>query len=144
MLSRLDHIGVAVPDLQAALRQLSFLGDNEHVHFEEVEDQKVRVACIPMNGFNIELLEPTSEDSPVAKFLEKRGTGVHHLAFAVEGIRDRLKTLADDGVRLIDAEPREGANGKQIAFLHPKSTGGLLIELCETGHGRSSASGRTP
>lgn len=133
MIDRLDHIGVAVSNLQDALAQLGFLGIGKDVHFEEVADQKVRVACIPMAGFNVELLEPMSEDSPVAKFLEKRGTGVHHLAFAVDDVRAKLRSLREDGVRLIDEEPREGADGKQIAFLHPKSTGGLLIELCQPG-----------
>lgn len=133
MIDRLDHIGVAVPNLQEALAQLAFLGVGKDVHFEEVADQKVRVACIPMAGFNVELLEPMSEDSPVAKFLEKRGSGVHHLAFAVDDVRAKLQSLREVGVRLIDDEPREGADGKQIAFLHPKSTGGLLIELCQPG-----------
>jgi len=137
MVDRLDHIGVAVPSLREALAQLGFLGNGD-VRFEEVADQKVRVACIPMAGFNVELLEPTAADSPIAKFLEKRGTGVHHLAFGVDDVRGQLRALREQGVRLIDDEPREGADGKQIAFLHPKSTGGLLIELCQTDPGRSA------
>lgn len=129
MLNKIDHVGIAVPNLQEALAALKFLGSGD-VHYEEVEDQGVRVACIPLRDCNVELLEPTSPDSAVGKFLAKRGSGVHHLAFAVDDVAARLDELAAQGVQLIDKTPREGANGKQIAFLHPKSTGGILIELC--------------
>lgn len=131
MLTHLDHIGVAVPDLTSALQQLSFLGSGQPPHTEEVPSQRVRVACIPMQGYDVELLEPTSEDSPISKFLQKRGTGMHHLAFSVTDIEARLRELRERGVQLIDERPRLGANGRRVAFLHPKSTGGILIELCE-------------
>ncbi|MBM3464156.1 MAG: methylmalonyl-CoA epimerase [Armatimonadetes bacterium] len=131
MLHALDHIGFAVPNLEEALAALKNILGKGEVHFEEVDDQGVRVACIPLRDCNLELLEPTRADSPIAKFLEKKGPGVHHLAFAVDDVEEKLRVLSEGGVRLVDEKPRLGAEGKRIAFLHPKSTGGLLIELCD-------------
>ncbi|MOA52332.1 Glyoxalase/Bleomycin resistance protein/Dioxygenase superfamily protein [compost metagenome] len=98
---------------------------------EEVEDQKVRTAVFPVGESRIELLEPTSPDSPVAKFLEKRGEGIHHVALGVQDVAAALARLKAEGARLIDEAPRKGAGGAMIAFVHPKSTGGVLLELCQ-------------
>jgi methylmalonyl-CoA epimerase len=101
---------------------------------EEVASQMVKVAFFPVGDTRIELLAPTSEDSPIAKFIEKKGEGIQHIAFAVEDLPEALKETEEDGIRLIDKEPRPGAHGADIAFLHPKSTGGVLIELCKEKH----------
>jgi methylmalonyl-CoA/ethylmalonyl-CoA epimerase len=124
----IDHIGIAVKSLDEAKK---FWVDQLGLKISRVEDvpeQKVRVAILE-NG--IELLEPTSSDSPVAKFIEKRGEGLHHLTLATGNLADRLKALKAAGVNLIDEEPRIGAGGAGIAFLHPKSAHGVLVELCE-------------
>lgn len=135
-LTTLDHIGVAVPDLGAALKGLALLGASPETACEEVPAQGVRVAFIPLRDCNVELLEPLAEDSPVGRFLQKRGSGVHHLAFEVDDIEARLAELAEQGVELVDRTPRRGAGGKLIAFLHPRSTGGVLIELCQKVKGK--------
>ena len=127
----LDHIGIAVRSLE---ERVPFYRDNMGltlVGYEDVAEQKVRVAILQAGESTIELLEPTSEDSPVAKFIHKRGEGVHHLAFKVEGIETLLRQLDQAGVSLIDRCPRDGAHGKRIAFIHPEATGGVLTELCE-------------
>jgi methylmalonyl-CoA/ethylmalonyl-CoA epimerase len=98
-----------------------------------VAEQKVKVAFLAVGESRIELLEPTAEDSPVAKFLAKNGEGVHHIAYEVADLAAALTKLEDEGVRLIDTEPRKGAHGTSIAFLHPKATGGVLTELCQPG-----------
>jgi len=97
-------------------------------------EQKVRVAMLQVGESKIELLEPTGEDSPVAKFLEKSGPGIHHLAYEVEDIDDAIARLLADGARMIDERPRNGAHGTRIAFVHPKSSNGVLTELCQPGH----------
>lgn len=97
---------------------------------EEVPEQKVRVAFLQVGATRVELLEPTTEDSPISKFLATRGPGLHHIALATDGLEDRLLSLKDSGVRLIDEIPKLGAEGKKIAFVHPKSTSGVLLELC--------------
>ena len=101
------------------------------IAIEEVESQKVRVAFIDAGNIKLELLEPIGEDGPIAKFLEKRGEGVHHIAFGVENIRMRLAELKEKGVQLLQDEPKPGAGGAEVAFLHPKSSYGVLYELCE-------------
>jgi methylmalonyl-CoA/ethylmalonyl-CoA epimerase len=98
---------------------------------EEVVDQKVKTAFLKIGETKIELLEATSEESPIAKFIEKRGQGVHHIAFAVNGIEEALLEVKEQNIKLIDENPRKGAEGLEIAFLHPKSTGGVLTEFCE-------------
>lgn len=103
----------------------------QHVDTEEVADQKVRVAMLPIGETRIELLEPTAPDSPISNFLEKRGGGIHHIAIEVRDIRSSLENLRSRGFRLIDEEPRVGAGGCRIAFVHPGSTGGVLLELVE-------------
>ncbi len=130
MYKKVSHIGVAVKDLERAKEIFRTLG--LEVEGEEVvEDQKVKVAFIPVGETRIELLEATSPDSPVAKFIEKRGEGVHHLALGVDNVEAMLEELKAKGVRLVDEKPRRGAHNTLIAFLHPKSTGGLLLELCQ-------------
>lgn len=103
------------------------------LYFEQVTDQKVRVACFDLGGMRLELLEPTSEDSPISKFLASKGGGLHHLAFRTDDVQSELDRVKQQGVRLIDETPRQGAGGMQIAFLHPKSTQGVLLELTQPG-----------
>ena len=135
MPDKINHIGVAVKNLETSI---PFYRDVLGMTFEgteEVAEQKVRVAFLAVGESRIELLEPTSPDSPVAKFLEKNGEGIHHIAYQVKDLAGTLGRLRDEGVRLIDEQPRKGAHGAQIAFLHPKATGGVLTELCQdAGH----------
>ena len=130
MIRHLDHIGIAVVSIDEALPVYRALGLRE-THREEVPSQKVRTAFLPSGEPSIELLEPTSPDSPIAGFLEKRGPGIHHLCFAVDDLDGMLDALAQDGYRLIHRFPVEGAGGKRVAFLHPAAGGGVLIELSE-------------
>jgi len=127
----LDHIGIAVDDLDAAIdlyrEKLGF--DVESV--EDVPGFGVKVAFLPLGEGNVELVQPVTDDSAMSKFLEKKGPGFHHLCFRVDDIRVELARLEDAGVQLVDREPREGAHGTLVAFLHPKSTGGVLIELVQ-------------
>jgi len=128
---KLEHIGIATRSLDDAL---SFWRDAlglEVAHTEVVEEQKVRVAMLPVGEPRIELLEPTSADSPVAKFLEKRGAGIHHIAVRVDDIRAALLLLKESGARLIDDVPRVGADNCLVAFVHPSSANGVLLELVE-------------
>ena len=131
MPDKIDHIGVAVESIDNALKFYQDYLGIECEHVEEVPDQKVKVAFLPVGESNLELLEPTSDDSPVKKHLEKKGAGVHHVALHVNDIKKSLDDLKDKGVKLIDEEPRDGAHGAKIAFIHPKSTGGTLVELCQ-------------
>ena len=130
-LSHIEHIGIAVKDLQASVKFYEEILGLECYAIEEVKDQKVKTAFFMLGGTKIELLESTDPEGPIGKFIEKKGEGVHHLAFAVEGIENALATLKERGVQLVDQQPRKGAEGLDIAFLHPKSTGGVLTELCE-------------
>ncbi len=127
---KLDHVGVAVASIDAALGIYRALGLAETKR-EVVAGQKVTVAFLPVGETRVELLEPTSADSPVARFLEKRGGGVHHICFAVEDLEGALADLSRRGFRLIHATPVDGADGKRVAFLHPEAGGGVLIELSE-------------
>lgn len=131
MFEKIDHVGIAVNDLEAALKLYRDQIGLECSGTEVVEEQKVKVAFFPVGQSKIELLESTDPDGPVGKFIEKKGEGVHHLSFRVSDIDERIKQLKEQGVALIDEKPRYGAGGARIAFLHPKSTGGVLIELCE-------------
>lgn len=133
MVKKISHIGIAVKNLEEGIAFYEKLGLKLEA-IEEVPSQMVRVAFLPCGDTRIELLEPTSEDSPVAKFIEKRGEGIQHLAFAVDDLPKALKDIEAEGVRLIDKEPRPGAHQADIAFLHPKSTNGVLIELCKEKH----------
>ncbi len=134
MLKEIDHLGIAISNLEDGVKLYRDLLGFSLEGYEEVKDQKVKVAILNAEGKspNIELLEPTSEDSPIYKFIEKKGEGIHHIALRVENIEKVLENLKAQGIRLIDEVPRIGAGGKKIAFLHPKSTKGVLIELCET------------
>jgi methylmalonyl-CoA/ethylmalonyl-CoA epimerase len=128
----LDHIGIAVSDLEQAL---TFYRDALGLEIEppeEVVSQRVRAHFIPVGASTLELLEPTSPDSPIAKYAEKRGPGIHHIALRVDDIHAVLARLKERGIRLIDNEPRRGAEGALIAFVHPASTHGVLVELTQT------------
>lgn len=131
-LSRIDHLGIAVQSIDEVLPYFENVLGLKCYNVEEVADQKVKTAFLKVGEVKLELLEPTSEESAIAKFLEKGGRGVHHVAFAVEdGVANALAECSDKGIRLIDAAPRGGAENMNIAFLHPKSTAGILTELCE-------------
>jgi methylmalonyl-CoA/ethylmalonyl-CoA epimerase len=126
-----DHIGIAVNSIQESLKFWEeTLGIKCH-GVEEVVEQKVKTAFLPIKDTEIELLEGTSPESPVAKFIEKKGEGIHHLAIRVDNLIEALEELKNKGVRLIDEKPRKGAGGASIAFLHPAATGGILLELSE-------------
>lgn len=128
--AKLDHIGIAVNDLEVATKVYEMLG-LELEEREVVPDQGVEVAMLPAGDTRIELLCPMNEASPVAKYIEKRGEGLHHIALQVSDIRATMATCVANDIRLIDKEPRTGAGGKLIAFIHPKSTGGVLLELTQ-------------
>jgi methylmalonyl-CoA/ethylmalonyl-CoA epimerase len=130
---KVDHVAVAVPDLEAAIQLYKSLLGKDPEHIEEVSDQKVKAAFFGVGETNIELLFPTAPDSPISKFLEeKKGRGgLHHICLQVSDLEGHLAKLKQMGVKLIDEKPRIGAHGKRIAFVHPKSTGGVLIELSE-------------
>lgn len=129
--SHIEHIGIAVVNLEAAISFYEKVLGLTCYNIEEVSDQKVRTAFFMIGQTKIELLESTDPEGPIGKFIEKRGEGIHHIAFSVEKIEEQLAHAANLGVRLIDSIPRKGAEGLDIAFLHPKSTSGVLIELCE-------------
>ncbi len=129
---KINHIGIATKGIDEALKFWTDALGLENVHTEIVEDQKVKVAMLPIGESRIELLEPTSEDSPISKFLEKRGGGIHHIAVEVDNIAAALAKLKSQGMRLIDEEPRIGAEGCLVAFIHPAAAGGVLLELVQT------------
>ncbi len=129
---KISHIGIATNGIDEALKFWQDALGLENVHTETVEDQKVRVAMLPIGETNIELLEPTAEDSPIAKFLEKRGGGIHHIAVEVEDIEAALAKLKAEGMRLIDEKPRVGAEDCLVAFVHPSSANGVLLELVQS------------
>ncbi len=129
--SHIEHIGIAVNSIADALPFYEKVLGLKCYNIEEVADQKVRTAFFMVGQTKIELLESTDPEGPVGKFIEKRGEGIHHIAFAVENLEERLQEAEAAGIRLIDSKPRVGAEGLSIAFLHPKSTFGVLTELCE-------------
>jgi methylmalonyl-CoA/ethylmalonyl-CoA epimerase len=129
--THIEHIGIAVKSLDATIPYYEKLLGTACYAIEEVKDQKVKTAFFKIGDTKIELLESTDPDGPVGKFIEKRGEGVHHIAFAVKGIEGALKEAKESGIQLIDETPRKGAEGMTIAFLHPKSSFGVLTELCE-------------
>ncbi|MDR3128718.1 MAG: methylmalonyl-CoA epimerase [Tannerellaceae bacterium] len=130
-LTQIEHLGIAVKSIEACLPYYEGVLGLKCYNIEVVEDQKVKTAFFKIGETKIELLEPTSEDSTIAKFIEKKGEGVHHIAFAVPSVQDALNEVAVKGIQLIDKAPRKGAEGLKIAFLHPKSTCSVLTELCE-------------
>lgn len=131
MIKKVDHIGIAVKSLENTLPFYTDVLNLPLLGIEEVDTQRVRVAFLEAGGTKLELLEPTSEESPIAKFIEKRGEGIHHVALGVESIEDRIIEMKEKGIRMIDDQPRLGAGGANIAFMHPKSATGVLFELCE-------------
>lgn len=134
MLTKINHIGIAVQSLDASI---PFYRDNLGMAFvgiEEIAEQKVRAAMLVVGESKIELLEPTSTESPVAKFIEKNGVGIHHIAYEVVDIEAAIAKLLAEGARMVDEKPRNGAHGTRIAFIHPKSSLGVLTELCQAGH----------
>jgi methylmalonyl-CoA/ethylmalonyl-CoA epimerase len=130
-ISHIEHIGIAVRNLNEAIKFYEKTLGLKCYNIEEVKDQKVKTAFFMVGETKIELLESTENDGPIAKFIDKKGEGLHHLAFAVENIESSLSEIEEKGVQLIDKTSRKGAEGLEIAFLHPKSTHGVLTELCE-------------
>lgn len=131
-ITHIEHLGIAVKSIEESLPFYENVLGLKCYNIETVEDQKVKTAFLKVGETKLELLEPTSPDSPIAKFLEKKGQGVHHVAYAIEdGVQNAIDEAEAKGVRLIDKAPRKGAEGLNIAFLHPKSTEGVLTELCE-------------
>lgn len=129
--THIEHIGIAVKNLQDSIKYYENVLGLKCYNIEEVSDQKVRTAFFKVGQTKIELLESTEPDGPIGKFIEKKGEGIHHLAFHVNDLKAALSEAEKNDIRLIDAIPRKGAEGLDIAFLHPKSTNGVLIELCE-------------
>lgn len=131
-ISHIEHLGIAVKSIEEQLPYYEGVLGLKCYNIEVVEDQKVKTAFFKVGQTKIELLEPTSPDSTIAKFIEKKGEGIHHIAFSVaDGVANALAEMESKGVQLIDKAPRGGAEGLNIAFLHPKSTGSVLTELCE-------------
>ena len=128
---KIDHLGIAVHSINEGKNFWAEVMGLEFEGTETVEEQKVTTAFFPVGESEVELLESTSPDGPIAKYLEKKGAGLQHIAFRVDNIESALEELKAKGVRLIDEKPRHGAGGAKIAFLHPKATGGILVELCE-------------
>jgi methylmalonyl-CoA/ethylmalonyl-CoA epimerase len=131
MITNIDHLGIAVNSIEGAMDFYHVAAGLDAVAVEVVAEQKTRVALLPVGESRIELLEPLSADSPVAKFLEKRGEGLHHICFRVDNIDEVMDRLKAAGVRLLDEEPRIGAGGCRVAFVHPSSGHGVLIEISE-------------
>lgn len=130
-MEKLEHIGIAVRDIAQSNKLFTRLLGREHYKVEEVPSEGVRTSFFDIGGVKIELLEATNEDSPIARFLEKRGEGIHHLAFEVTDIGESVKKYEAEGFQLISSTPKKGADNKMILFLHPRSTNGVLIELCQ-------------
>lgn len=131
MVKKIDHIGIAVSNLEEALKFYEGVLGMNLQGTEIVEEQKVKVAFLPIGDTEIELLESTDKDGPIARFIEKKGEGIQHIAYRVDDIEKEIEEMKQKGIRMIDEVPRYGAGGAKIAFLHPKSTNGVLIELCQ-------------
>ena len=130
-MKKVEHIGIAVKDLQNANHLFEKLFNQKNYKIEDVESEGVTTSFFKIGETKIELLQATTPDSPIAKFLEKRGEGIHHIAFEVSDIESEMKRLVSQGFELIHQKPKDGADNKKICFLHPKSTNGVLIELCQ-------------
>ena len=130
-MNKIEHIGIAVKDLEASNKLFAALLGKEHYKIESVESEGVNTSFFQSGPNKIELLEATNPESPIAKFIDKNGEGIHHIAFAVDDIEKEMKRLSDEGFQLINKEPKKGADNKLVVFLHPKSTNGVLIELCQ-------------
>lgn len=131
MAKKIDHIGIAVRSLENALPFYTEALNLPLLGIEEVASEKVRVAFLKIGESKLELLEPTSADSAIAQFLDKRGEGIHHVALSVDSIEDRIEEIKNKGIKMINDLPKRGAGGAMVAFMHPKSTGGVLFEYCE-------------
>ena len=131
MVKKVDHIGIAVKNLDEALKFYENTLGIKCTETETIDEQKVKVAFLPIGDTEVELLESTDENGPISKFIGKRGEGIQHIAYRVDNIEKAIEEFKEKGIRLIDEKPRYGAGGARIAFLHPKSTFGVLIELCE-------------
>lgn len=130
-MEKIEHIGIAVKDIEASNKLFASLFGESHYKVEEVASEGVKTSFFKSGPNKIELLEATRPDSPIAKFIEKKGEGIHHIAFAVQDIRAEMKRLSGEGFALLNQEPKAGADNKLVAFLHPKTTNGVLIELCQ-------------
>jgi len=130
-MKKIEHIGIAVRDLENSNQLFKVLFGKEHYKIEDVESEGVKTSFFKCGPNKIELLQATNEDSPIAKFIEKKGEGIHHIAFAVNNIEKEIERLTKEGFAMIHKAPKKGADNKLIAFLHPKSTNGVLIELCQ-------------
>ncbi len=130
-LLKINHLGIAAPGLAEAMARLERLFGIRAEHIEEVADQKVRTAFYSIGESTLEYLESTDPEGPIGKFLEKRGPGIHHLAFEVDDVDAAVQELLAKGVRMVDQVPRKGAHGNRIAFIHPAETGGVLVEICQ-------------
>ncbi|HCK98964.1 MAG TPA: methylmalonyl-CoA epimerase [Candidatus Marinimicrobia bacterium] len=131
MITQINHIGIAVASLENHIPFYRDVLNLELIGIDEVPDQKVRVAMFKVGEVQIELLEPTADDSPIAKFIEKKGAGIHHVAYQSDDIEGDIQQFIAKNIQMIDTEPRSGAHGSQIAFLHPKSSGRVLTEICQ-------------
>ena len=128
---KIDHLGIAVKSIDEGKNFWTDTMGLEFAGTETVQEQKVTTAFLPVGESEVELLESTDPDGPIAKYIEKKGAGIQHVAFQVENIEEALEELKEKGIKLIDEKPRKGAGGAKIAFLHPKATNGILVELCE-------------
>lgn len=132
---KVEHIGIAVKSLEEGNALYARLLGQPHYKIEEVESEHVKTSFFQVGESKIELLEATAEESAIARFIEKRGEGIHHVAFEVEDIRAEMKRLASEGFRLLNKEPKRGADNKLVCFVHPKSANGVLVELCQSVEG---------
>ncbi|MEZ4974698.1 MAG: methylmalonyl-CoA epimerase [Cyclobacteriaceae bacterium] len=130
-MNKIEHIGIAVSNLEESNRLFAKLLGTSHYKIEEVESEGVRTSFFEVGGVKIELLEATRPDSPIAKFIEKKGEGIHHLAFAVDDVQKSIAVQEENGFAMINKVPKDGADNKAIAFLHPKTTNGVLVEMCQ-------------
>ena len=130
-MNKIEHIGIAVKDIEAANKVYELLLGAAHYKTERVESEGVATSFFRCGDSKIELLEATNDESPIAKFIEKKGEGIHHIAFAVTDIKAEVKRLEKEGFRVLNKEPKKGADGKLVVFLHPKSAHGVLVELCQ-------------
>ncbi|MCC1483414.1 methylmalonyl-CoA epimerase [Winogradskyella immobilis] len=130
-MKKIEHIGIAVKDIDDSNQLFASLFGEQHYKIEDVESEGVKTSFFKCGPNKIELLQATNENSPIAKFIAKKGEGIHHIAFAVDDIEKEIKRLTKEGFKMIHESPKKGADNKLIAFLHPKSTNGVLIELCQ-------------
>jgi len=131
MMNKIEHIGIAVKDIKASNKLFEKLLGAPHYKIENVESEGVKISFFKVGNNKIELLEATQKNSPIAKFISKKGEGVHHIAFEVDDIEKEIKRLQKEGFQIINQSPKKGADNKMVAFLHPKTTNGVLIELCQ-------------